>query len=81
MKSYTVKFELFGKKMQLQDVKANSHFEAEEYIRKKVIFHSVDENKPYNNYKMETDWEIELQKEFNKSSDSFEFLKNIFNLK
>lgn len=81
MKSYTVKFELFGKKMQVQDVKANSHFEAEEYIRKKVIFHSINENKPYGNYKIETDSEIELQKEFNKSSESFDFLKTIFNLK
>lgn len=81
MKSYTVKFELFGKKMQLQDVKANSHFEAEEYVREKIIFHSINENKPYTNYKMETDWDVELEKQFKGYSDIFKSFMNIFNLK
>jgi hypothetical protein len=45
MTTYTVFFELFGKKYKMK-VQAESKFEAEELIKEKIIFHKiVDESK------------------------------------
>jgi len=41
---YTVKFELFGKRMQLNDVEANNKTEAMEYVKSKIIFHHIEGN-------------------------------------
>ena len=65
MNSYTIKFELFGKKMQLTDVIAKTEREAMEYVRNKVIIHSIEENVT----------EKELYKDF------INFFENIFKTK
>lgn len=56
MNSYTVCFELFGKKMKLTDVKATSEDKAKEYVKDCIKFHIITDNmklpnKRYNDFK------------------------------
>ena len=44
---YTIKFEFFGRKMQLTNVEAINKSEAIDFVKNKIIFHDIKNNNPY----------------------------------
>jgi hypothetical protein len=46
MKTYTIYFELFGKKMKTT-VEAENVDQAKRKIKDKIVFHKVEENNPF----------------------------------
>jgi 1-deoxy-D-xylulose 5-phosphate reductoisomerase len=46
MKTYTVKFEIYGKRMKTT-VNADNEYQVKEFIKNKIIFHSIEDESDF----------------------------------
>lgn len=72
--TYTVDFELYGKKLRLTNLVAKNKNEVKQIIKNKIVFHSIKNNNQYSEMVDNINWD-----EINKDVEGiFENVGNIF---